>query len=98
MRSYRCDERQFHDSPLKRLGFYASDFRWDHIPYANCSGKMKRPLHLCDTYVLGIVHGFESGPVGPGEDLNNVIYKYVEGRHLFNNTSSLNGWPSKGSH
>ena len=40
--------------------------------------KMKRPLHLYDTWGLRNVHGFESGLVGleagvGGGDLNNVI-------------------------
>ena len=60
--------------------------------------KMKRPLHLYNTWGLRIVHGFESGLVGlGGGDLNNVIYNFVEGCGLFNDTSSFEGWPSKGS-
>ena len=35
--------------------------------------KMKRPLYLYDTWGLRNVHGFESGLVGLGGDLNNVI-------------------------
>ena len=36
--------------------------------------KMKRPLHLYDTWGLRNVHVFESGLVGlEGGDLNNVI-------------------------
>ena len=59
--------------------------------------KMKRPLHLYDTWGF---HGFESGLAcleGGGVDLNNVIYNFVEGCGLFNNTSSFKGWPFKGS-
>ena len=64
----RCGEREFHN---RFWVFYAGNFWWNHIPYANGSGdKMKRPLHLYDTWGLCIVHGFESGLVG---DLNNVI-------------------------
>ena len=72
----RCGEREFHDSFMKLFGvFYVGNFWRNHIPYANCSGiKMKRPLHLYDTWGLRIVHGFESGLVGlEGGDLNNVI-------------------------
>ena len=30
--------KEFHDSFLKRFEvFYAGNFWWDHIPYANCS-------------------------------------------------------------
>ena len=46
------------------------------------------------------MRGFESRLVcleGGGGDLNNVIYNFVEGCGLFNNTSSFKGWPSKGS-
>ena len=60
--------------------------------------KIKRPLYLYDTWGLRNVHGFESGLEGlEGGDLNNVIYHFVEGCGLFNNTSSFKGWPSKGS-
>ena len=38
-----------------------------------------------------------SRPGGGGGDLNNIIYNFVEGCGLFNDTSSFEGWPSKGS-
>ena len=52
--------------------------------------KMKRPLHVYDTWGLCIVHGFESGLVGlGGGDLNNVISNFVKGCGLFNDAFSF---------
>ena len=66
----RCGEREFHD------GFLCWYFLEESYSICELFGdKMKRPLHLNDTWGLRIVHGNESGLVGlEGEgDLNNVI-------------------------
>ena len=67
----RCCEREFHNSFLKLFWvFYVGNFWCEWL-----GNKMKRSLHLYDTWGLCIVHGFKSGLVNlEGEgDLNNVI-------------------------
>ena len=58
----RCGEREFHDSFLKQFGFFmlVGSYSICELP----GDKMKRPLHLYDTWGLCIIHGFESGLVG----------------------------------
>ena len=48
--------------------------------------KMKRPLHLYDTFGLCIVHGFESGLVGlegGGGDLLDLAIREFRGQFYF---------------
>ena len=59
------------------LGFLCWSFLVESYSICEWLGdKMKRPLHLYDTWGLRNVHGFESrlvGLEGGGGDLNNVI-------------------------